>query len=41
LAFGVFRGVVRASVVSFTLGTGGRKPSGNTQRTMFTATGLC
>jgi hypothetical protein len=41
LAFGVFCGVVRASVVSFTLGTGGRKPSGNTQRTMFTATGLC
>ena len=30
LAFGVFCGVVRAGVVSFILGTGGRKPSGNT-----------
>jgi hypothetical protein len=39
LAFGLFCGVVRATVVSFILGTGGRKPSGNTQPTMFTATG--
>jgi Domain of Unknown Function (DUF1206) len=30
LAFGVFCGVVRAGVVSFILGTGGRKPAGNT-----------
>ena len=39
LAFGVFYGVVRAGVVSFILGPGGRNPSGNTQPTMFTATG--
>jgi len=31
--------VIRASVVSFILATGDRKSSGNTQLTIFTATG--